>query len=342
MKISMDTPLISVIIPVYNIDRYLGRCVESILNQEYKNIEIILVNDGSTDSSPEMIDMYSLKYKNIIAIHQINQGVTSARLKGVSVSHGRFIGFVDGDDYIDSDMYSHLINNAIDFKADISHCGYNMVFHDRQVSYYNTGKKVIQNTIKGLEDLISGKYIEPTLCNKIYKKQLFSDILKKNLMDYSIKNNEDFLMNYYLFKNAKLSIYEDFCPYQYIVRHGSATSNNKYCYTDQIKVSKLILKDTRKIPELYDFSVMRLAGQLVALTEKQFNKANDLEMRELAGKAYRDLKIISKKIIPNNNMPIKFRFKILAAVFFPGFYTALHNAYRRIRRYDNAYSLELK
>lgn len=237
--------MISVIVPVYNLEKYISRTLDSILAQTYQNIEIIVVNDGSDDRTKEILDDYATRYTNrIIVIHIQNGGVTNARLTGVKHAKGEWIGFVDGDDIIAPDMYQRLMSNAIRYDADISHCGYQMVFDDGRTSYFhNTGKIIKQDTETSLKDLLQGTMVEPGLWNKLFKRELFLDLILKDALPLNIKINEDLLMNYLLFKNAKISIYEDFCPYHYVVRQGSATrrnlTNNKIY--DPIRVKKHIL-----------------------------------------------------------------------------------------------------
>ncbi|OUQ02420.1 hypothetical protein B5E92_14680 [Erysipelatoclostridium sp. An15] len=162
--------LLSIIIPAYNIEPYIGRCLESLIIQTYKNLEIIVVDDGSTDNTLSIIKEYCNKDNRINVIHKKNEGVSVARLIGMKKASGEYIGFVDGDDIVEKDMFEFLINNAKKYGTDISHCGYVMDFPDGHSDYYyNTGRIIIQNNSKGLEDLLGGKYIEPGLCNKIYK-----------------------------------------------------------------------------------------------------------------------------------------------------------------------------
>ena len=118
----METYKVSVIVAAYNIEKYIARCLDSILNQTYKNLEIIVVNDGSSDNTGEIIDKYSEKDIRIKVIHKENSGVSSARNKGLDMSTGDYIGFVDGDDTLETDMYELLVSNAIKNNADISHC----------------------------------------------------------------------------------------------------------------------------------------------------------------------------------------------------------------------------
>lgn len=118
---------ISIIIPVYNIAEYLPRCLDSVLVQTHKNLEIIVVDDGSIDSSKDVINAYAEKDSRIVAIFKENSGVSDTRNKGLEIATGDYIGFVDGDDYIEPDMYEILLKNALKYNADISHCGYKLI-----------------------------------------------------------------------------------------------------------------------------------------------------------------------------------------------------------------------
>lgn len=234
--------MISVIIPVYNLENYIERTLDSVCAQTYKNLEIIVVDDGSTDNSLNLIKEYAKTDARIICISQKNTGVTSARLNGVKHAHGEWIGFADGDDEIEPDMFEFLISNTIKYESDISHCGYKMVFDDGRINqFYGSGQIIEQDTNTGLRDLLHGNPVEPSLCNKLFKKHLF-DCLADFNFDISIKNNEDLLMNYLLFSQSSKSVFIDECKYNYMVRHGSASrSINKNTIYDPIKVKEIIL-----------------------------------------------------------------------------------------------------
>ena len=166
-------------------------------------------------------------------------------MAGVKKAKGTFIGFVDGDDEIEADMYELLVKNAEKYQADISHCGYQMQFADGRIHYfYNTGTIREQDNITGLKDLLEGDLIEPGLWNKLYHRKLFDNLLNNNLMDCSIKINEDLLMNYYLFKEAEKSVFEDVCKYHYLIRQTSASRQviNKNKIEDPIRVKGIIIK----------------------------------------------------------------------------------------------------
>lgn len=236
--------MISVIVPAFNVETAIIRTLDSILAQTYPEIEVIVVDDGSVDETGSVIDNYALQHKRVTAIHTENQGVTAARLTGVSQASGEWIGFVDGDDEIEPDMYEMLLKNAEQYRADISHCGYQMIFDDGRISYFhNTGCLVQQDRTTGLKDLLDGTRVEPGLCNKLFRKTLFQSLLHTTVMDRSIKINEDLLMNYILFSNANISVFQDVCKYHYLVRSTSVSraSLNQHKIFDPIRVKQLIL-----------------------------------------------------------------------------------------------------
>ena len=127
---------VSVIVPVYNVEQFLSRCVESIVRQTYTNIEIILVNDGSPDASPSLCDKYAKRYSNVRVIHKANGGLSSARLAGFREVAGEDVLFVDSDDYIEPTMVEDLMGSIKDNNADLAICGYNTVRGDRLTSTY--------------------------------------------------------------------------------------------------------------------------------------------------------------------------------------------------------------
>lgn len=245
----MSSDKISVIVPAYNNAPWLPRCLDSILAQTHQNLEVIVVNDGSTDETEAVLAEYAARVAKVKVIHKPNGGVTSARLRGVAEATGDWIGFVDADDEIEPQMFARLFENANTYGTDISHCGYQRVFPNGKIEYhYNSGSLKQQNKLTGLRDLLDGEFVEPGLCSKLFKRELFQDLEKK--MDSSIKNNEDLLMNYYLFAQAKHSVFEDVCPYHYILRPNSASRRklNENRIYDPIRVREIILTSCE--PEL--------------------------------------------------------------------------------------------
>lgn len=242
----MQNDLISIIVPVFNLENELPQCLDSILAQSYQSIEVIVVDDGSSDGSAEIMRQYAEKDSRIKPVFQENGGVTSARLHGVREASGQWIGFVDGDDEIESDMYERLLKNAETYHADISHCGYQMCFDDGRVHYFhNTGLLAQQDKITALKELLSGSRIEPGLCNKLFHKTLFRSLLHGKAVPLDIKINEDLLMNYRLFSTAEQTVFEDWCPYHYVVRNESASRAklNPHKIYDPIRVKEIIRQD---------------------------------------------------------------------------------------------------
>ena len=330
----MKDKLISIIVPAYNIDKYIGRCLDSIINQTYPNLEIIVVNDGSTDKTKDIINEYSLKDNRIIPIHKENGGVSSARIRGIYESKGDYIGFIDGDDIIEKDMYEFLLNNLIENDADISHCGYVMDFPDGHSDYYyNNGKKVIQDKKAGLYDLLKGDFVEPGLWNKLYKRELLIGFDKEEIWDSSIKINEDVLMNYILFSKSNKSIYEDKCPYHYTLRKGSAATSkvSKTKYIDPLKVNHKLLNDVNDI-ELKNIVYSRYIRCLINCSQQ-----NDFK------EVKKETKKVLKQEIKNDfnlyNISKKEKLMSIGVVYLEPLYKIIRKIYDKITGVNDKYKI---
>lgn len=254
----MKDELISVVVPAYNCAQWLPRCLDSILNQTYSNLEIVVVNDGSTDDTREVLEDYAIRDSRIIPIHQKNMGEYATRLNGVEAAKGVWVGFVDSDDEIEPQMYEILIKNADKYDADISHCGYQVIYPKGNVDYqHNSGMIKVQDTTTGLRDLLEEKIMEMSLCNKMFRRELFEGM--RQWMDCSIVVNGDMLMNYYLFSHSRKAVLEDVCPYHYLIRMGSVSRQklNQYLIYDPVRVRQMIMD--RCEPEMKDDARRALA-----------------------------------------------------------------------------------
>ena len=246
--------LITVIVPAYNVEKYLSYCLDSVLEQSYKKLQVIVIDDGSTDTTPQIVDDYANKDKRIVAVHQRNSGLVEVRNRGIQLAIGKYITFVDSDDVIQCNMYEKLLSNAIKYNADISHCGMMFRFADGyDEPHYATDKIVVQDHFTGLKDLLEGKFIEPSLCNKLYK----ASILKDSCLDNEILNNEDLLRNFVAFNRAQKSVYEDFCGYLYYQRDGSMSKNKKRI----VEINRQISKARKIIVERCDKEIYPYAMQ---------------------------------------------------------------------------------
>lgn len=212
---------ISVIVPIYKVEKYLDKCIESIINQTYQNIEIILVDDGSPDDCGLICDEWAKKDSRIIVIHKENGGLSSARNVGLDIAKGEYIGFVDSDDYIEPNMYYELVKELEANDSDLSICNFY-----KEDEYGNIEKNNFHNANKtyqtedGLALLSSigyGRYV--VAWNKLYKKVLFDDIR------FPLgKLHEDQAVMHYVFNKCKMISTTDKFLYHYIFRKGSIMS----------------------------------------------------------------------------------------------------------------------
>ena len=317
----MDEKLVSVIIPAYNIEDYIGRCLDSIISQTYKNLEIIVVDDGSRDHTGDILDNYAKKDRRIKVIHKENGGVSSARNKGIEAAEGDYIGFIDGDDLIESEMYKTLVDLLEEENADIAHCGYQMVFPDRVDYYHNTGKKKIQTTEEGLKDLLSGEMIEPGLVNKLYKKEL----IKNCRLDETVKINEDLLMNYQLFKLSQKSVYYDITPYSYMIRSSSATGANSLIKKreDALRVLNQI-KDDCINNNLLSIIYKRYIYLLMAICRDDLKDRSYIEYQK---KQRKQLKKELKTDIFKSCIPKKLKYMSLFSCYLPHIMKVIYKMY---------------
>lgn len=214
----MENRKISVIIPVYKVEKYLPKCIESIVNQTYNNLEIILVDDGSPDRSSEICDKYALKDGRIKVIHKENGGVARARNTGLDAATGDYIGFVDSDDWIETDMYELLMKNAIKYDADISMCGETVYENGEIVSAPNSGEVRLLNRIEAKKSTVVGGTMG-FVWNKIYKRDTVGDVRFSS--DYGC--SEDLMFVYQLLENTDKIVVDSSAKYNYFRNDGGIT-----------------------------------------------------------------------------------------------------------------------
>lgn len=170
---------ISIIVPVYNVEKYLRKCVESILNQTFKDFELILVDDGSPDNSGAICDQYAKGDARVRVIHKENGGLSSARNAGIEIAKGKYLGFVDSDDYIAEDMYEILYDNVIKENAELSICGIYHVYEGKEPKQKSENYMVL-NRDEAMVLIFHGNQISDHAVNKLYKKSIFSELRYPN------------------------------------------------------------------------------------------------------------------------------------------------------------------
>ncbi len=214
--------LISVIVPVYNVEKYLPQCIDSILNQTEKNLEIILVDDGSLDNSGKICDEFSKKDDRIIVIHKKNNGLSSARNAGLEIARGNYIGFVDSDDWLDKTMYEVLLKLLKENNSDISCCDFFKTANSND-SIPHIDNEIINsyNNIESLNNFYNGLYTQTVVAwNKLYKRELFKDI------SYPVgKIHEDEGTTYKLYYKANKITYTNRPLYYYRITPNSITTS---------------------------------------------------------------------------------------------------------------------
>ncbi len=215
----MEQKLVSVIVPIYNLEQYLEKCIRSLLAQTYTNLEIFLVDDGSKDSSGEICEKFSALDQRIIVIHQQNAGAAAARNAALDVCKGDYITFVDGDDYIDAHYVQNLVEQLERHGAQISICGWQDVYESTVVEERPlVGEEEIYNTEQALENLMYQRKFDTAMWSKLYKRELFDGIR------FPLGNlYEDIAIIYKVFCRADVISYMDYKGYFYLLREQGTT-----------------------------------------------------------------------------------------------------------------------
>ena len=326
----MEEKKISIIVPAYNIQDYLGRCLDSLLAQSYHNLEIIVVDDGSSDKTAEILDMYAAKDKRIVAIHQKNQGVSAARNRGLDIATGNYIGFTDGDDLVEPDMYAFLMNLLEEKKVDIAHCGYQMVFPNHIDYYYNTGIECLMNHDEGVYELLIGSMVEPGLGNKLYRAELFQSVRLKE----EVQETEDLLCNFELFMQAECSYFVDVPKYYYMLREGSATATvmSEKKYRDRFYVVSTILERCKENSVLCGIAYEKYIRIIIGnATQQSYSKLRQEFEQRLKKEVWTVLK--EKKI------GCKLKVMVCGVVYMPRLYHLVRRAYEKKTGINHKYDL---
>jgi len=290
----MEENMLSIIIPVYNADKYLNKCINSVINQTYKNLEIILVDDGSTDNSGKICDEWTKKDERIRCYHKNNEGTSETRKCGILKSHGDFIGFVDADDYVDKNMYKILIDGCVKYKINIGCCNKVRKYKEKYCfeNFISENKKITME--EALQLLLIS---DPSMCNKIFKKELFENV------KFPIQNfYEDILITPYLIEKSNGMYINKIYGYYYIQQptskiHGKfSLKKMDYIYNEK-KICKYISKKYPKLKEVSDSAyVLALASLISDIYDarKNFNKEYTYILKEMKKVNYKSNKFIPK------------------------------------------------
>lgn len=235
-------PLLSVIVPVYRVEKFLKRCLDSIVNQTYKNLEIILIDDGSPDNSGKICDEYAKIDKRITVIHQLNLGLSQARNNGVAIATGEYITFVDSDDWIEKEMYEYMIETGENLNLDIIRCSVletNGIKCKKILPTYNYCNKII----KGNE--VFDLYFKEFLCKIVWNAVYKTNIVKNVLSPGRYASQDNYTSGMYLYK-AKNMMILDKVFYNYWVNPDGITKSGKINKYDICICTCLLIKDLIK------------------------------------------------------------------------------------------------
>ena len=284
----MKNDLISVIVPVYKVEEYLEKCANSILNQTYKNLELILVDDGSPDKCPEICDKIAKQDKRVKVIHKKNAGVSAARNDGIKAASGKFVAFVDSDDWIEPEMYEKLYSKQQEADYDSVFCGFNMIIDGKTISVYEDAKEkfVKEKDItyllrhEKLRAVADDKFVTSNNINCftvrfLYKKEIFDKIKFNEKLNYM----EDVKILTEIFLNKNLNTgYVDDCMYNYLIRTASLSHG---AIANMIQKSKNFLEAFEKLVKGTEYESMLGAEQFYAYYMCVANKIKSNSKKDL-------------------------------------------------------------
>lgn len=312
----MDKEKISVIVPVYKVEKYLRKCIESIINQTYRNIEIILIDDGSPDSCGQICDEYASKDNRIRVIHQPNQGLSSARNEGLRHVSGSYITFVDSDDYIRKDFLYKLYQNIKKSDVDISICAEEYVRENRYGGVEYIGRPyssyngtLIVNSSDGLSLMLRQVFFDSSAWGKLYKSYLFEDVLFPVGYTY-----EDQGTIYKPFLKSKKIAYTSEKMYYYLQRKDSILHSvlDAKHFWDGIKMVEQQYYDVVSyLPELHNSAKSRLLSMYFHAYLGSC-KINDKNLQEYSWAGIDRLK---KSVLFDDKARLKARIASFAALF---------------------------
>lgn len=314
---------VSVIVPVYNVEKHLRKCLDSLVGQTLKNFEIIIVNDGSPDNSQLIIDEYVQRYDNVKSYKKVNGGLSDARNFGIEKALGKYIAFVDSDDYVENDMYQVMYNKAIEGDFDMVVCDFNEIYDDHVFK----GNSRIQHDLLSKIEVKKKMYdFYPSAWNKLYKKKLLEKIqFKKGVWFEDV----EFLYRLFPYINNVGTVKVPF--YQYVQREGSISKCNDkriYHYIDNWNDIIAYYKDKNIYVEYYDELEFCYVRYLYATFIKAASRFDKTEFTKAVELAIESVKANFPKY--RKNKYIKLNFKGLYLLFFNQFLAKIY--YMKVNR----------
>ncbi len=307
----MKTPLISVVVPIYKVESYLHKCVDSILSQTYNNIEIFLVDDGSPDNCSKICDEYAQKDKRIIVIHKKNGGLSDARNTAIDVAKGEYITFIDSDDWINKNYIKILYENLIINKADISCCSFMKVYERNYIEEPSSISNItkIYTPEEAIEKVLYQKQLDNAAWGKLFNKKLFSFIRFKTGILY-----EDLDLFYKLYEKADKIVHTNAILYYYLQRSNSILGkfDIRRIYVLTI-VDEILQHMTKYHPNLVKAASDRKLSanfNILLLLLK-----NNIEEKDLVSQCWRNICKLRINSLFNKHVRLKNKIGILLSFF---------------------------
>ena len=274
----METALISVIVPVYNVAQYLEKSIASIQQQTYQNLEIILVDDGATDESGRLCEKIAEQDERVLVYHKENEGLSQARNDGLKQAHGDYVIFIDSDDYIHPEMIASLYQQLVKEDADVSSCGVmNVYANSESPQTENQDDYFICDTETFLREYLIGEKIPGTICNKLIKKEIAAQLTFPKGLIY-----EDAYYHFDLIKVAKKYVVNT-KPYYYYFHRGDSITTKPYAEKDLAYIDiyqKFYTEVAKEYPNLTEVAFFRLAYAHFFILDKMLLDDNFKEFKD--------------------------------------------------------------
>lgn len=318
--------LISIIVPIYNVEKYLDKCLQSITNQTYKNLQIILINDGSTDTSLRICENFALNDERICIVNQESKGVSEARNTGIREAKGAYITFIDSDDVVES-TYIQYLYDIIKENNDISVCKMKEIYGDGDDDINNDGEESVikqLNSKEAIEIMLYQREFDNSLWGKMYKKELFSDVVFPKGKLY-----EDMAVIYDIFLKTDKIIFGSKINYYYRVRQNSImTTEFSSEKMELINFTERMVKNvSEKFPDLYMaairryvYSNFRLLGEAIQCKGNNSKEENIL---------INNIKRYSKIVLKNPNADKKDKIAIILLLLNKKLYKKIFLLYKK-------------
>jgi glycosyltransferase involved in cell wall biosynthesis len=306
-----DKVRLSIIVPVYNTEKYINKCIDSILNQTFEDFEIILVDDGSPDKCGEICDQYAKQDMRVKVIHKKNGGLADARNAGIEIAKGDFIGFVDSDDYIKKDMYSEMLAAIGEYKVKIVTCGRFDVSNGVTTEAFVINKPIKMTAEEAIGNILTWNGLDSSCCDKIFEKSLFQEIR------FPLgRVNEDIFIMYRLIDKAKTIVHIGSPKYYYVHRENSITTNSfsvkKLDFP--IVTSEILNYMKNNYPNLVEEAMFFYFSSHIYILNILINEEKEKQYEVEFNKSYLEIRKNSLKFLKNKYINKKNKIKILLMI----------------------------